>query len=51
VVILWHIIDTYDIDDGTPRAILEANGNFEEIQPFKNFPPASSMVRGRQAKF
>jgi len=28
----------YDIDVGTPRAILEANGNFGRIQPFKNFP-------------
>jgi len=28
-----------DIDVGTPCAILEANGNYERIQPFKNFPP------------
>jgi|GEM_PF-6596760 len=37
---------SYDIDVGAPRAILEANGNFERIQPFKNFSPASSMARG-----
>jgi len=35
----------YSIDVGTPRAVLEANGNLERIQPFKNFPPAEYGTR------